>query len=194
MGFKIGKITSSKTIEKHRPHARPVQAPAERRPSSSEERLGRSGGRLAVVAPAHSRPAGKKARRPVLRAVRTDKNRYLQKHFLIWIAIINRDLTIFRKPPKIVNCDLNICINPLIWIAINNRDPSFLKNPSRVKNILFNPAVLLVPEEREREREESKVLRGRGGRWMAMAGGGGLNRSSSRGQLPPQELLDDLCR
>ncbi|VAI62623.1 unnamed protein product [Triticum turgidum subsp. durum] len=27
-----------------------------------------------------------------------------------------------------------------------------------------------------------------------MAGGGGLNRSSSRGQLPPQELLDDLCR
>ncbi|VAI62617.1 unnamed protein product [Triticum turgidum subsp. durum] len=28
---------------------------------------------------------------------------------------------------------------------------------------------------------------------MAMAGGGGLNRSSSRGQLPPQELLDDLC-
>jgi mRNA-decapping enzyme subunit 2 len=29
---------------------------------------------------------------------------------------------------------------------------------------------------------------------MAMAGGGGLNRSSSRGQLPPQELLDDLCR
>ncbi|KAG8072827.1 hypothetical protein GUJ93_ZPchr0006g44719 [Zizania palustris] len=27
----------------------------------------------------------------------------------------------------------------------------------------------------------------------AMAGGGGLNRSSSRGQLPPQELLDDLC-
>lgn len=26
-----------------------------------------------------------------------------------------------------------------------------------------------------------------------MAGGGGLNRSSSRGQLPPQELLDDLC-
>ncbi|AQK81328.1 mRNA-decapping enzyme subunit 2 [Zea mays] len=28
---------------------------------------------------------------------------------------------------------------------------------------------------------------------MTMAGGGGLNRSSSRGQLPPQELLDDLC-
>nr|CAB3495423.1 unnamed protein product [Digitaria exilis] len=28
---------------------------------------------------------------------------------------------------------------------------------------------------------------------MAMVGGGGLNRSSSRGQLPPQELLDDLC-
>ncbi|GJM87183.1 hypothetical protein PR202_ga03111 [Eleusine coracana subsp. coracana] len=28
---------------------------------------------------------------------------------------------------------------------------------------------------------------------MAMAGGGGLNRSSSRGQMPPQELLDDLC-
>ncbi|TVU27797.1 hypothetical protein EJB05_19298 [Eragrostis curvula] len=28
---------------------------------------------------------------------------------------------------------------------------------------------------------------------MAMAGGGGLNRSTSRGQLPPQELLDDLC-
>nr|CAB3451417.1 unnamed protein product [Digitaria exilis] len=28
---------------------------------------------------------------------------------------------------------------------------------------------------------------------MAMAGGGGLHRSSSRGQLPPQELLDDLC-
>ncbi|KAL5647334.1 hypothetical protein ACJX0J_041689, partial [Zea mays] len=33
----------------------------------------------------------------------------------------------------------------------------------------------------------------RAGRWMTMAGGGGLNRSSSRGQLPPQELLDDLC-
>ncbi|XP_047072608.1 mRNA-decapping enzyme subunit 2-like [Lolium rigidum] len=28
---------------------------------------------------------------------------------------------------------------------------------------------------------------------MTMAGGGGLNRSTSRGQLPPQELLDDLC-
>ncbi|CAN6323453.1 unnamed protein product [Urochloa humidicola] len=28
---------------------------------------------------------------------------------------------------------------------------------------------------------------------MAMAGGGGLSRSTSRGQLPPQELLDDLC-
>ncbi|CAM0942846.1 unnamed protein product [Alopecurus aequalis] len=28
---------------------------------------------------------------------------------------------------------------------------------------------------------------------MAMAGGGGLNRATSRGQLPPQELLDDLC-
>jgi hypothetical protein len=39
-----------------------------------------------------------------------------------------------------------------------------------------------------------QALGRRAGRWMTMAGGGGLNRSSSRGQLPPQELLDDLCR
>jgi hypothetical protein len=30
-------------------------------------------------------------------------------------------------------------------------------------------------------------------RWMAMAGGGGLDRASLRGHLPYQELLDDLC-
>ncbi|KAL5647417.1 hypothetical protein ACJX0J_041772, partial [Zea mays] len=43
------------------------------------------------------------------------------------------------------------------------------------------------------ERPPDQALGRRAGRWMTMAGGGGLNRSSSRGQLPPQELLDDLC-
>ncbi|XP_008653714.1 uncharacterized protein [Zea mays] len=43
------------------------------------------------------------------------------------------------------------------------------------------------------ERPPDQALGRRAGRWMTMAGGGGLNRSSSRGQLLPQELLDDLC-
>ncbi|PWZ23898.1 Peptide chain release factor PrfB1, chloroplastic [Zea mays] len=48
---------------------------------------------------------------------------------------------------------------------------------------------LRLPPLQARQGCQDRALRRRAGRWMTMAGGGGLNRSSSRGQLPPSNLL-----